>query len=369
MGLQQRRKPRFASLKAADMGLISTQGKGKNSSKAKRSVKDNLKHYTDAEKAELAKRYTPEQLAVIEAGEESISLDDIESHGRVRIDQAVLPYFDDMSVLLPVLDKRIQREDPSFVPKSLQDNKDRPIPPWVSKSGVWENKTSVAKKGEAEDDRDQSVILDDDETFDQINEWIGEKYSEYAKSQSMGVRTNSGDEFEDSKPSRLDFHKFVHESEGYRFVDSPAETVMAPALPSNISGVAGQFKDPNLVDEKVDPEGKLTRLVKQTGLTVQEIKDLRTKTLVSHRVVNQTRLGKVESQYILAVAGNSQGMLGIGEGKGTEHDEAMEKAKQAAIRNMRPIPRYEQRTIYGEIEGKVAAAEVRLMARPPGKLT
>ena len=34
---------------------------------------------------------------------------------------------------------------------------------------------------------------------------------------------------------------------------------------------------------------------------------------------------------------------------------------------MQPIPRYEERTIFGEVDGKVSAVEVKLMARPPGK--
>jgi small subunit ribosomal protein S5 len=33
---------------------------------------------------------------------------------------------------------------------------------------------------------------------------------------------------------------------------------------------------------------------------------------------------------------------------------------------MRPIPRYEERTIYGEVEGKVAASVVQLKGKPPG---
>jgi len=99
---------------------------------------------------------------------------------------------------------------------------------------------------------------------------------------------------------------------------------------------------------------------------LDEIFAAQVKVLVRHRVVNQTRLGKIQSMYVLAVAGNGNGRLGIGEGKATEPDEAMDKARQAAIRNMQPIPRYEQRTIFGEVEGKVAASEVKLMARPPG---
>lgn len=39
-----------------------------------------------------------------------------------------------------------------------------------------------------------------------------------------------------------------------------------------------------------------------------------------------------------------------------------------AIRNMRVVPRYEERTIFGEVEAKVGATVVQLGARPPGKM-
>jgi len=41
-------------------------------------------------------------------------------------------------------------------------------------------------------------------------------------------------------------------------------------------------------------------------------------------------------------------------------------ARLAAIRNLQPIPRYEERTIFGDVKGKVSAVEVKLFARPPG---
>jgi len=70
--------------------------------------------------------------------------------------------------------------------------------------------------------------------------------------------------------------------------------------------------------------------------------------------------------YVLAVAGNGNGRLGIGEAKGQEIEETQTNARIAAILSMQPIPRYEDRTIFGEVEGKVSAVEVKLMSRPPG---
>jgi len=99
---------------------------------------------------------------------------------------------------------------------------------------------------------------------------------------------------------------------------------------------------------------------------LEEILRIKVKLLVQHRVVNQTRLGKIASQYVLAIAGNGRGLLGIGEGKSTEAPEAMKQARLSAIRNMKPVPMYEKRTVFGDVYGKVAASEVSLHARPPG---
>lgn len=117
--------------------------------------------------------------------------------------------------------------------------------------------------------------------------------------------------------------------------------------------------------EEEDP--RLLRLSQQTGLSKEQIRRIRVKNLVSHRVVNQTRMGKIQSLYFLTIAGNQDGMLGIGEGKAAEDEDGRRQAMMNAIRNMKPIPRYEERTIFGEVEGKVGASIVKLSSRPPGE--
>lgn len=117
--------------------------------------------------------------------------------------------------------------------------------------------------------------------------------------------------------------------------------------------------------EEEDPH--LLRLCQQTGMSKDEIKRIRVKNLVNHRVVNQTRMGKIQSLYFLTIAGNQDGMVGIGEGKAAEDEDGRRQAMMNAIRNMKPIPRYEERTIFGEVEGKVGASIVKLSSRPPGK--
>lgn len=117
--------------------------------------------------------------------------------------------------------------------------------------------------------------------------------------------------------------------------------------------------------EEVSPA--LVRLMQMTGMSQQQIASLRVKSIISHRVVNQTRLGKIQKQYWLSVAGNQNGLLGIGEGKSEEAAEGLVQSQYRAIRNMVPIMRYENRTTFGDIKGKVGATELELSARPPGK--
>ena len=138
-------------------------------------------------------------------------------------------------------------------------------------------------------------------------------------------------------------------------------TYVRDPIPRGIPALEAAVKEPD------DVEPGMKEMMKLTGLTLKQIRSTRVKILVEHRVVNQTRLGKIQSQYVLAIAGNQKGLLGIGEGKSAEPSMAMAQAKRNAIRNMQPIPRYEERTIYGDVRVKVGAVELELMNRPPGK--
>lgn len=305
----ERRHPRFASVKAADLGLIST-GSKKKAVQPKQEVV--LTSYTDADKKALSKKYTPEQLRVIEAGEEAISDDDLKKQGRFRSDHWRMPYLDDLSVIKPVLDKKPKGPKSDYSPE------------WR-----WMNQ---------------------EERVQNMADWL------------IKNKDKKQDGQKGQFPSRLDWWKWSDENRQQVGYDAPPVSSLAPEVP--------KIKDPRFFykpkGEEGDEDGSMENLRRQTGMSTFDIKQLKVKILVQHRVVNQTRLGKIQSLYVLAIAGNGDGRLGIGEGKATEPDEASKQAKMAAIRNMKPIPRYENRTIYGEVEGKVSAAEVKLMARPPG---
>lgn len=269
---------------------------------------DDFKPYTKEEIAELEKRYTPAQIAAIRAGEEAVDPEDLATQGAVREDPFALPYQeDDLSKIQPVIDKPIRAPEENYDPKMRFKN--------------------------------------EDEIASEFADFIDKLPAE---------------------PTGLDYQKFADNLRlkvGKEEAERDPVSYEAPEIPKNIPAL--RERAAKVGEAEIDPLTK--RLMRQTGYSNDELKRFRVKHLVSHRVVNQTRMGKIQSIYYLAIAGNQRGLLGIGEGKSTETEDAMRQAKFAAIRNMQPIPRYEDRTIYGDIKVKVGAVELELMTRPPGK--
>ncbi|CDH09044.1 related to 37S ribosomal protein S5,mitochondrial [Zygosaccharomyces bailii ISA1307] len=111
-----------------------------------------------------------------------------------------------------------------------------------------------------------------------------------------------------------------------------------------------------------------TGLNRQTGVDVEYItKKLIMKPLVMKRVSNQTAKGKIPSFYALVVVGDRNGMVGLGEGKSREEmSKAISKAHWDAIRNLKEIPRYENRTIYSDIDYRYHGVKLHLRSAKPG---
>ncbi|AMD21937.1 HFR082Wp [Eremothecium sinecaudum] len=107
---------------------------------------------------------------------------------------------------------------------------------------------------------------------------------------------------------------------------------------------------------------------RQTGLNADFIaKNLVMRPLVMKRVSNQTAKGKIPSYYALVVVGNRDGMVGLGEGKSREDmSEAIKKAHWDAVRNLVHIPRYENRTIYGDIDYRFHGVKLFMRSAKPG---
>ncbi|EGP84748.1 unnamed protein product [Zymoseptoria tritici ST99CH_3D1] len=251
-------RSRYPNIKAEDLGIASTRQSEVDA------LADHLRPYTAREKKLLAMKYTPEQMAAIEAGEKAIDATDMMTQGRFRSDPMRIDYIDDFATVRPIVDK---------APHGIDAEMHAELTPGAQP--VTDAMSSQHREKSARSDKKQA-------------------------------------------------------------------------------------------DEKTEEDQHLLRLCQQTGLTPQEIRRIRVKNLVTHRVVNQTRMGKIASLYFLTIAGNQEGMLGIGEGKAAEDEDGRRQAMMNAIRNMKPIPRYEERTIFGEVEAKVGASVVKLSARPPG---
>lgn len=337
------KKPAYPNVKAVDMGLVIQQVE---------QAAAKIRPYTSREKQLLALKYTPEQLAAIEAGEKAIDSKDLVTQARLRRDAGGLRYLDDMSKIRPVVDKPIRAPDedidPDIRPKTEQE---------LAAAFARMHQTFTEKMR-------HSDALDEEGGAQRgmSKPGLPENFMDLSPDAKRAALNKMAEEQEGPDPvaawERLVFDPatFQHSPKG---TIHSQQDVLAPELP--------KIKSPGLryTDEEEDPH--MVRLCQQTGLSKEDIRKIRIKNLVQHRVVNQTRMGKIQSLYYLTIAGNQNGLLGIGEGKAAEDEDGRRQAMMSAIRNMKPIPRYEERTIYGEVEGKVGASVVKLSARGPGK--
>ncbi|KAI1344054.1 ribosomal protein S5, C-terminal domain-containing protein [Xylariaceae sp. FL0016] len=328
--LAGRRRPRFKSVRAEEMGLVTPE-------KVEEFTKESFPAYTPQELEVLKQKYTPEQMAALEAGEAAIDPKDLTIQGRIRKDPYQLPYLDDFSKILPIIDKRpktgqLPHPNPRFLSEVEEEH-----------SGVriaYEN-----KKQQKEDGLDD--VLDDSkpqESEDELEKLIG-----------IGQK--------EGKPHAKESHFGDGTMNDWR----PADSAVAPALGKGIPDVEGMYKTPiDPADDGLDDLGIYQNLKRRTRMSVQDIQAIQTKVIVTRFVHNQTRLGKIESYWVCALSGTGNGTLGVGVAKSTDSGTAVQKAKLLSVQNMRPIRRYEDRTIYGNVTTKVGATIVQLEARPPG---
>ena len=119
-------------------------------------------------------------------------------------------------------------------------------------------------------------------------------------------------------------------------------------------------------DSRPGTDGRYEQLAVETGLSADFMKRLDKRNLVRRWVRKQTRMGKIPSYYYLCIAGNRNGLVGFGEGKSSEPSVAMAMASMRAIKALKPILRFEERTVYGELYGKFGSTRIEIRARPPG---
>lgn len=294
----------------------------KRSEESQSAVKpEDFRPYTEEEKAQLAQEYSAAQMEAVKAGEAAIDPKDM-AEQKLRDDPMAFNYLDDFAVIEPNVDRNVR------APESNSD---------------------YNMKFKSPDD-----FIDDFGRFiaEMPEDATGADFVRFAES----LRLTKGKE-----ENELDPHSVMVPD-----LFGPGETVDEPRIEEQKTAEEKGEKERSLAAQEMTDA--LRSLLLATGYTDRQVRDLRVKTLVAHSVVNQTRLGKIRRAYRLSVAGNGNGLLGVGEGKSEDSLAAKVQSQYRAIRNMQPVPRYENRTIFGDVSGKVGAVELQLMHRPPGML-
>ncbi|KAK5998007.1 Small ribosomal subunit protein uS5m [Cladobotryum mycophilum] len=386
-----KRRSRFRNVKADDLGLL------RNSDTLARYKQDKFAEYTKEELDALAARYTPEQMEAIRAGERAVDPEDLIFQGRLRDDPYRPSYIEDYTVLDPRYDVKPEVEGTPREVKWLNPSE------WVDNYGnkmaaVTDKKTSdqlaramvralrrvKESNGQELIDLTQDELLDLEKDPELLKRYLvpedgpepdanaeGPEFITRAQAMKLDEAIDSAWKKELDQLAQQPDSAEVEPTNLELFEDGPAglsrlHSAEAPEL-GKVPGVEGLYKsaaDPE--DEGQDDDGRYQEIKRLTGMSLKDIQSIYRKVLVTRWVSNQTRLGKVRSTSVVAIAGNGNGRLGLGIAKSTEAGLAAETAQLLAIRNMKPIRRYENRTIYGNAKAKVSGTVVELFARPPG---
>lgn len=326
----RKRRPHYPSIKAEDLKLLN------------QAAETQYPKYDTSETALLEKRYTPAQIAAIKAAETAIDSRDLVTQSKHRTDPWLLPYEDDLSEVDPVTD-HAEKLSPEDIPGSHdfrdinEEERDEAIAEIAN-----ENLAKLFPNGIPEGELSE-------DTQKQLEEAMGTAVTQAVLDPRASFRFKGNQEFQRAGAAAL---------------ADPRHSIVLPDLPRIDNRMVRQTRRLSS-EEAEDPRQK--RLLQYLRWDKSKLRNIKVKTLVVHGVVNQTRMGKIRSMYYLTIAGNQDGLLGVGEGKSVEPDEGRKQSVMAAIRNMRPIPRYENRTTFGDLEKKVGATKVQLFARPPGK--
>jgi small subunit ribosomal protein S5 len=325
--VHQNRKPRFPNVKHEER---------KHPTHPLAYLKDRAnKFFSEDESA--PKKYSSQQRAAIEAAKKFGTLQHIkDSPGRMRAEPWTMDYFDDLTTIDPVIDKPVR--------------------------APWTNLDDAQRMKDDDEIADDFIELAMKETS--LEKWVDEDGVEHLV---PGAGENEW----------MEFDKNLRLTLGREEAELSPRSALAPDLP-NISEQKKTKQDVTKTRGNQDGQGTagpasreapspaLVALMQMTGYSSKQISQLRVKTIIVHRVTNQTRLGKIHRVYMLSVAGNGNGMIGIGEGKSSEGMDARLQSQYRAIRNMQPILRYEDRTVFGDLKAKFSATELELYPRPPG---
>ncbi|CAM1504134.1 Fc.00g017250.m01.CDS01 [Cosmosporella sp. VM-42] len=386
---RSKRRSRFRNVKAQEMGLLKPEVMDKYQ-------KEKFPDYSAEEKELLHKNYTPAQLEALEAGEKAVDPKDLAIQGRLRSDPYRPAYIEDYTVLDPRYDMKPEIEGTPREAQWLDKSE------WIDNYGERMRKLTDKKTSDQlvramvrafrkvkESKGEELIDLTEDELRDIENDpelakryIIEEVPDAEATDKESDILTRAqamklDEAIDEEWKKELDkITSFSHQSEvepsNIELIeDGPAGIDRAYSAEAadlgKVPGVEGLYKtaaDPE--DQGQDDAGKFQEIKRLTGMSLKDIRSLVTKGLVTRWVSNQTRLGKVRSTSVVAIAGNGNGRLGLGMAKSTEPGVAEETAQMLAIRNMRPVRRYENRTIYGKVTSKISGTVVELSSRPPG---
>lgn len=328
--------------------------------------------YTDAELEHLSTRYSPKQIAALKAGEAAIDPRDLTVQGRLRTDPFQIPYIDDFAETQPIIDKRAKNKDaPDPLARFMNiDEFTQDLIEWSEQ--FPEGEVTGTLKTLADFVPAEFKATPEAQWPGEVREEAHKAFQAYlkgevAKQAALSKEGSEGKWNTSGGPTDADILQYILERSGMTDKGREPNSSLALALPNKVPGVEGRYKaaiDPE--DNGLDDIGVFQDLKRRTGMKVRDILNLKTKQLVSRSVSNQTRLGKIRRASIIYIAGNGNGWLGLGEAKSTEPTIASMKARQLAIRNMQPIRRYEDRTIYGSVTSKVSGTVVAMVSRPPG---
>lgn len=147
------------------------------------------------------------------------------------------------------------------------------------------------------------------------------------------------------------------------------ETTLDTALDHQAWNVSDLRNDFEQWDRHATPRGDTSSLpapAEAQTLPPSVVSTLMRFPLVTKRVVQQGGKGRMASWYVLTVAGNGEGLVGVGEGKDTENARAIEKSFIAACKDLDWVDRFEGRTIWSNIETKWGSTRLYLRPRPMG---
>ncbi|KAJ2895497.1 hypothetical protein MKZ38_006400 [Zalerion maritima] len=397
------RRKRFSSVQAEKLGLITPE-------RTEKFAQRFFPRYDKEDYKKLKQIYTPDQIKAIKAGEESIDPKDLAIQGRWRTDQYRFPYWDDFSHFLPSVDKHPETTDMGELqvdPKSrwmTQEEFDQDWAKFLAERVPNEVKEKLSKGvvtwgevGHLYEPKPQDLweFVTNRSKF--AGGYLADKQSMTSLAPALPAKVPGVAglyELEDSQEESE--MQDMPEEENVRAERAKAIKKLQAQHAIGLGGMDGKRNqerrnwemeqrisnspEQREKEKKKEEEERLkqrkdrmmARLAptgpakEKYGWSDKMLENIQLRIIEAKRVTNQTRLGKVQSVRYTVIAGNGDGWLGVGMTKGIDSTTTPLKARALAIMNMRPIRRYEDRTIYGTVKSKFGGTAIELYSRPPG---